>query len=57
MVCTNADYTQILSEQYDLLYADPPYNAREYLPNYHVLETIARYDYPKLQGRDRNEEL
>ena len=50
MVCTNADYTQILSEQYDLLYADPPYNAREYLPNYHVLETIARYDYPKLQG-------
>lgn len=50
MLCTNADYTYILSEQYDLLYADPPYNSREYLPNYHILETIARYDYPELQG-------
>lgn len=34
----------------DLLYADPPYNARQYLPNYHVLETIARYDYPEIHG-------
>ena len=50
ILCTNADYTQILRERYDLLYADPPYNSREYLPNYHILETIARYDYPKLQG-------
>jgi adenine-specific DNA-methyltransferase len=32
------------------MYADPPYNAREYLPNYHVLETIARYDYPVIKG-------
>ena len=34
----------------DLLYADPPYNSREYLPNYHILETIAKYDYPKIKG-------
>lgn len=34
----------------DLLYADPPYNSRQYLPNYHVLETIARYDRPKIHG-------
>lgn len=34
----------------DILYADPPYNSRQYLPNYHVLETIARYDYPILHG-------
>ncbi len=34
----------------DLLYADPPYNARQYLPNYHVLETIARYDNPVIHG-------
>lgn len=34
----------------DLLYADPPYNSRQYLPNYHVLETISRYDYPKIKG-------
>lgn len=34
----------------DLLYADPPYNSRQYLPNYHILETIARYDYPRIHG-------
>lgn len=34
----------------DLLYADPPYNARQYLPNYHILETIARYDNPVIHG-------
>ena len=34
----------------DVLYADPPYNSRQYLPNYHILETIARYDYPKIHG-------
>ena len=50
ILCTNEDYTQILSEKYDLLYADPPYNSREYLPNYHILETIARYDYPEIKG-------
>lgn len=34
----------------DLLYADPPYNSRQYLPNYHLLETIAKYDNPILTG-------
>lgn len=34
----------------DILYIDPPYNGRQYLPNYHVLETAARYDYPKVHG-------
>ena len=28
----------------DILYVDPPYNGRQYLPNYHLLETIAKYD-------------
>lgn len=44
----------------DILYIDPPYNSRQYLPNYHLLETIARYDNPKINGktgiRDYNEE-
>ena len=35
----------------DILYLDPPYNARQYCANYHVLETIARYDYPELHGK------
>lgn len=35
----------------DILYLDPPYNARQYCTNYHVLETIARYDNPVLKGK------
>lgn len=47
----NSDYLKILQNyECDFLYADPPYNSREYLPNYHVLETIARYDYPEIYG-------
>ena len=34
----------------DLVYLDPPYNGRQYMPNYHILETIARYDYPQIKG-------
>lgn len=35
----------------DILYLDPPYNARQYCTNYHVLETVARYDNPELHGK------
>ena len=35
----------------DILYLDPPYNARQYCSYYHVLETIARYDSPELKGK------
>ena len=35
----------------DILYLDPPYNARQYCTNYHVLETIARYDSQELKGK------
>lgn len=34
----------------DILYIDPPYNSRQYLPNYHVLETAAKYDFPEVRG-------
>lgn len=34
----------------DILYLDPPYNERQYAPNYHILETIARYDNPEIKG-------
>lgn len=49
-MCFNVDYKELLGKKCDLLYADPPYNSREYLPNYHILETIARYDYPEISG-------
>lgn len=34
----------------DILYLDPPYNTRQYSANYHILETIAKYDSPALRG-------
>ena len=37
--------------QCDVLYLDPPYNTRQYITNYHLLETIARYDAPALHGK------
>lgn len=36
--------------EYDIIYLDPPYNQRQYAPNYHLLETIAKYDNPKIKG-------
>ena len=35
----------------DILYIDPPYNSRQYAPNYHILETVARYDNPVIKGK------
>ncbi|OON98396.1 MAG: modification methylase [Epulopiscium sp. Nele67-Bin004] len=35
----------------DILYLDPPYNARQYCANYHILETISRYDNPIIKGK------
>lgn len=47
----NEDGTELLKRiEGDILYIDPPYNNRQYLPNYHVLETIAKYDFPELKG-------
>ena len=34
----------------DILYIDPPYNKRQYSSNYHLLETVAKYDNPILKG-------
>lgn len=48
----NEDINSILDKiEGDILYLDPPYNARQYCTNYHVLETIARYDSPVLKGK------
>lgn len=35
----------------DILYMDPPYNARKYNTNYHILETIAYGDMPEIKGK------
>lgn len=47
----NKDANKLIEElDGDILYLDPPYNSRQYAPNYHLLETISKYDYPKIYG-------
>ena len=49
--CYNMDALELARQiTSDLTYLDPPYNGRQYLPNYHILETIARYDNPIIKG-------
>ena len=48
----NKDANELVKDlECDILYLDPPYNARQYSSNYHVLETIAKYDNPELSGK------
>lgn len=48
----NADINELIHNiSGDVLYLDPPYNERQYCANYHVLETISRYDNPNIQGK------
>jgi adenine-specific DNA-methyltransferase len=37
----------------DIAYIDPPYNQHSYLGNYHVWETLIRWDNPELYGLAR----
>ena len=49
--CYNIDGIKLLDKiSGDILYIDPPYNERQYLPNYHLLETAAKYDSPIIKG-------
>lgn len=41
----------ICKVQGDILYLDPPYNERDYGANYHLLNTIARYDAFEPRGK------
>lgn len=48
----NEDINQAIGKiSGDILYLDPPYNHRQYGANYHMLETIAKYDDPKIHGK------
>ena len=50
-VSYNMDAAEVSKHvKFDLAYIDTPYNSRQYAPNYHILETIARYDYPEIHG-------
>lgn len=48
----NCDANELITKlSGDVLYLDPPYNARQYSSNYHMLETIARGDSPIIRGK------
>jgi adenine-specific DNA-methyltransferase len=48
----NEDANELIKQiEGDILYLDPPYNAREYGANYHLLNTIALYDDFVPQGK------
>jgi adenine-specific DNA-methyltransferase len=38
------------ARSYDLVYLDPPYNQHRYLGNYHVWESLVRWDKPEVYG-------
>jgi adenine-specific DNA-methyltransferase len=49
----NMDISKLIEGNVDteVCYIDSPYNTRRYDDNYHLLETISRYDYPKIKGK------
>jgi len=48
----NEDANELIKKvKADILYLDPPYNSRQYGSNYHLLETIAKYDAPEIYGK------
>lgn len=48
----NEDANELIKEiEGDILYLDPPYNARQYGANYHLLNTIAKYDNFSPKGK------
>ena len=48
----NKDSNELIKEiKGDILYLDPPYNARQYGSNYHLLNTIAKYDDFEPKGK------
>jgi adenine-specific DNA methylase/DNA modification methylase len=50
----NLDANQLIHLlEADVLYLDPPYNTRQYVDCYHVLENILRWEKPELRGKTR----
>ena len=49
--CFNKDANELVREiEADLVYIDPPYNSRQYCDTYHLLENVARWEKPKVEG-------
>lgn len=49
--CFNRDANELVREiEADMVYIDPPYNSRQYCDTYHLLENVARWEKPKVEG-------
>lgn len=49
--CFNVDANQLVRTiRADLVYIDPPYNSRQYSDAYHLIENVARWEKPDVQG-------
>jgi adenine-specific DNA-methyltransferase len=44
------DAARACADSADLVYLDPPYNQHKYLGNYHIWETLVRWDAPESYG-------
>lgn len=55
--CFNTDANTLVKDhkfgRQSVLYADPPYNSRQYSSAYHVLENLACWNKPPLEGKAR----
>jgi len=51
-IILNGNANEIISEiePVDILYLDPPYNSRQYISAYHLIENLAQWDKPKVEG-------
>ena len=49
-IAQELDVFQLTTEAQDTVYLDPPYTKRQYAAYYHLLETIAYGDEPKVSG-------
>ena len=47
---TNALIADPTTPRFDLVYLDPPYNQHRYFTNYHIWETLIRWDCPEAYG-------
>lgn len=52
-IILNGDSNKVIEEigKIDILYLDPPYNSRQYISSYHVIENLAKWDKPKVEGK------
>lgn len=55
--CFNEDINSVAKKvEADIVYLDPPYNSRQYCDAYHLLENVARWEKPAVEGVARKME-